>query len=63
MGVLDMTEKLSVDSETETLAGNYCPSGSLKKQGSGSQNQAAKSSMQSVHEELLQVTRYCSIQV
>ena len=63
MGVLDMTEKLSVDCETETLAGNYCPSGSLKKQGSGSQNQAAKSSMQSVHEELLQVTRYCSIQV
>nr|XP_022344861.1 uncharacterized protein LOC111137616 isoform X2 [Crassostrea virginica] len=56
MGVLDMTEKLSMDCETETLAGNYCPSGSLKKQGSGSQNQAAKSSMQSVHEELLQVT-------
>lgn len=58
MGVLDMTEKLSAESEAESLAGNYRPSGSLEGGKSGSsQIQPAKSGLQSVHEELLQVTR------
>ena len=58
MGVLDMTEKLSADSETETLAGNHRPSGSLEGGKSGSsQIQPMKFGLPSVHEELLLVTR------
>lgn len=57
LGVLDMTEKLSADNETETLAGNYRPSGSFQDGRSGSQIQSVKSGLQSVHEELLKVTR------
>jgi hypothetical protein len=55
MGIADVTEAVHAEKETETLAGNYHPSGTLDK--SRKQLQPAKANIQSVHEELLQVTR------
>ncbi|XP_061197776.1 catenin alpha-2-like [Saccostrea echinata] len=55
LGVMDVSEVTAEDKETETLAGNYRPSGTLENHKSRSQFQPAK--FKSVHEELLQVTR------
>lgn len=55
MGVVDVPEAMSAGKGTETLAGNYRPSGTLNE--ARTQIKPAKTNFHSVHEELLQVTK------
>ncbi|XP_056018067.1 uncharacterized protein LOC125679563 isoform X2 [Ostrea edulis] len=55
MGIVDVPEAMSAGKGTETLAGNYRPSGTLNE--ARTQIKPAKTNFHSVHEELLQVTK------